>query len=136
MAALTKDRNTPARSGDVSQPGVKGATEIFAGSLVAMDANGYAVPGATATTLKGLGRAEEHVDNSAGADGDLTVRVGRGIYRFANSASTDAITFSEVGDDCYIVDDQTVAKTDGTGTRSVAGKIHDVDADGVWVKFS
>ncbi|MFB0515162.1 MAG: hypothetical protein ACETWG_00985, partial [Candidatus Neomarinimicrobiota bacterium] len=33
----------------------------------------------------------------------------------------------------YIVDDQTVAKTDGTGTRSPAGFIEDVDSNGVWV---
>jgi hypothetical protein len=29
-----------------------------------------------------------------------------------------------------------VAKTNGGSTRSVAGKIFDVDAQGVWVKFS
>jgi hypothetical protein len=33
------------------------------------------------------------------------------------------------------VDDQTVAKTDGTGARSVAGKVFDVDSGGVWVRF-
>jgi hypothetical protein len=136
MTALTKDRNTPERSGHIVEPPVKGATTIYAGSLVAVDANGHAVPGATATTLKGLGRAEQNVDNSGGADGGLNVRVGRGIYRFANSAATDEITLSDVGNDCYIVDDQTVAKTSGTNTRSVAGKIYDVDGVGVWVKFS
>lgn len=136
MVALTKDRNTPARSGDISQPGVDGGSEIFAGSLVAINAAGFAVPMATAATLIGMGRAEEHVDNTAGADGDVTVKVGRGIYRFANSAAADAITLADIGDNCFGVDDQTVAKTDGTGTRSVAGKIHDVDAAGVWVKFS
>ena len=49
--------------------------------------------------------------------------------------SADAITLADVGSDCYIVDDQTVAKTNGTNTRSVAGKVFDVDADGVWVDF-
>lgn len=136
MAALSAGRNTPARSGDMSQPPVKAATTIYAGALVAVDANGLAVPGSTATTLKGLGRAEQTVDNSAGASGDLNVRVGRGIYRFDNSADADAITLSDVGADCYIVDDHTVALTNGTNTRSVAGTIHDVDDQGVWVKFS
>lgn len=136
MAALTAGRNTPARSGDMSEPPVKAATTIYAGALVAVGSDGYAVPGSTATTLKGLGRAEETVDNSAGASGDLTVRVGRGIYRFDNSADTDEITLSDVGGDAYIVDDHTVAKTSGANTRSVAGTIHDVDDAGVWVKFS
>lgn len=134
--ALAKDRNTPARSGNRSEPGVATGVLIYAGALVAINANGFATPGATATTLKGFGRAEEQVDNSDGADGDVTVKVGREIYRFDNSAGGDEITLSDVGSDCYIVDDETVALTDGTGARSVAGKIHDVDALGVWVKFS
>ena len=136
MTALTANRDTPSRSGDISEPPVKGSTKIYAGSLVAINSSGLAVPGATATTLKGLGRAEQMVDNSAGADGDLTVRVSRRIHRFANSTSTDAITRAQIGDDCYIVDDQTVAKTDGSSARSVAGKVFDVDDQGVWVKFS
>ena len=34
---------------------------------------------------------------------------------------------------CYVVDDETVAKTNGTNTRSRAGVVVDVDAQGVWV---
>ncbi|TIW26162.1 MAG: hypothetical protein E5V63_14800 [Mesorhizobium sp.] len=136
MAALTKGRNTLERSGDISEIPVKGATKIFAGALVAVDANGYAVPMSTATTLVGVGRAEKDADNSAGADGAINVRVGRGVFQYGNSAAADAITRSNIGSSCYGVDDQTVAKTNGTNTRSVAGKIHDVDANGVWVKFS
>ena len=136
MTALTKGRNTPARSGDISEIDVAADTKIYQGSLVAVNASDYAVPGSTATTLIGLGRAEEEADNSGGAAGDIKVRVGRSIYRFANSADTDEITAADIGSDCYIVDDQTVALTDGTGTRSRAGKIHDVDAQGVWVKFN
>ena len=61
------------------------------------------------------------------------MKVRRGCFRFANSASADAIALADVGADCYIVDDQTVALTNGSSTRSVAGKIHDVDSSGVWV---
>jgi hypothetical protein len=135
MAALTVDRNTPRRDGDIISMGVAGAKKIFAGAMVALDANGYATPGVTATDLLGIGRAEAHVDNSSGADGDLSVDVRKGVFRFANSTAGDQIAAADIGSDCYIVDDQTVAKTDGTGTRSVAGKVFDVDPDGVWVKF-
>jgi len=45
MAALTKDRNTPERSGKDFQFPVAAATRIFAGSLVVLDA-GVAKPGA------------------------------------------------------------------------------------------
>lgn len=133
MTALTRDRNTPRIEGDRYGDPVAADTVIYAGSLACLDASGNAVPGATATTLTARGRAEELADNTGGAAGDVTVTVRPGTYRWANSAAADAITRAEIGDDCYIVDDQTVAKTNGGSTRSLAGKIVDVDADGVWV---
>ncbi len=136
MAALTQPRSTKSRDGFTREIGVKAATKIFQGSMVAVDANGYAVPFATATTLRGLGRAELTDDNSAGANNAIRAKVFAGIFQFGNSASGDLITAADIGADCYGVDDQTVAKTNGTGTRSVAGKVFDVDAAGVWVKFS
>lgn len=135
MAALAKDRNTPEVAGMLRELEVAASTLIYAGALVAVNASGYAVPGSTATTLRGIGRAEARADNSDGAAGAIRVRVGAGIYRFGNSASTDLIARDDIGKTCYIVDDQTVALTDGTGTRSIAGKIYDVDAQGVWVDF-
>lgn len=135
MTALTADADTPARDGEVYSYPVAAATKIFAGALVCLDASGNIVPGATATTLVAAGRARENVDNTLGAAAALSVEVEQGIFRFANSASTDLITKAEIGDTCYIVDDQTVAKTNGTSTRSAAGKVVDVDSDGVWVKI-
>lgn len=136
MAALTEDRNTHRRDGDYIYMGVAAAKTIYAGALVARDASGYATPGAVATTLLGQGRAEEQVDNSAGIDGALSVQVRKGVFKFGNSAAADLISIAEIGDYCYIVDDQTVAKTDGSGTRSTAGRIFQVDSDGVWVEFN
>jgi len=135
MTALSADRNTPNRSGEDFVRDVAAGVKIFAGAIVALNATGFATPGATSTTLKALGRAEEQVDNTGGADGAVTVKVRRGLFRFANSAAADEITAADIGNDCYIVDDQTVAKTSGTSTRSIAGKIRDVDALGVWVEF-
>ncbi len=135
MAALTADRNTLARSGDVREPPVKASTLLYAGGMGAIDASGYAVPASTSTTLKVLGRTAQRADNSAGANGDIRARIETGIFRYANSTSTDAIALTDVGANCYAVDDQTVAKTSGSNTRSVAGTIFDVDALGVWVKF-
>lgn len=133
--ALTKDRNTKRRDGKQYNDPVAAATKIYAGSLVCLNAAGNAVPGSVATTLIARGVAVEQVDNSAGAAGDLRVTTERGVFPFANSASSDAITRAEIGDSCYIVDDQTVAKTSGTNTRSVAGVIRDLDDDGVWVEI-
>lgn len=136
MTALTQDRNTLRRNGDQIEPPVAAATKIYGGSIVCINTSGYAVPGATSTTLKAAGVAENRADNSAGAAGDIRVRLRKGPHKFGNSASADAIKLSDIGSDCYIVDDQTVAKTSGTDTRSVAGKVFDVDDDGVWVDFA
>lgn len=108
---------------------VKASTKIFAGSLVVIDA-GYAAPGRIATTLLAVGRAEETVDNSAGAAGALRVRVRMGVHTFANSAAGDLIAQADRGTSCYIIDDQTVAKTSNGATRSIAGKVIDIMPDG------
>lgn len=134
MTALTKDKDTKMQLGDQQAHSVLAATLIYAGALVCLNAAGWAIPGATATGLIAIGRADERADNSAGANGDIKAKVRSGVFRFENSASADLITQAEIGDDCYIVDDQTVAKTDGSSTRSVAGKIVQVDAQGVWVR--
>lgn len=135
MVALTKDRNTVRRDGALHADPVAAGTRIYAGALVCLNASGYAVPGSTATTLKARGVALEQVDNSGGAAGALTVPVRRGVFKFANSTATDEITIADIGVNCYIVDDQTVARTNGSSTRSVAGRIDGVDTDGVWVEI-
>ena len=135
MVALTKDRSTKQRIGDERIGAIAATGLIFAGALLMRNAAGFVLPGATATGMVGIGRAEEQIDNSAGADGDARVRVMGGIYRYANSAAADEIASANIGDLAYIVDDQTVALTNGTGTRSAAGTIHDVDTLGVWVRF-
>lgn len=139
MTALAADRTTPNRDGrELSLP-VAAAAKMYAGALVAMIVSGTGVgnakQGAAATTLRGVGVAIEGADNTSGADAAIRVRVRRGVWQFANSAAGDLITLADVGNDCFIVDDQTVAKTNGTNTRSVAGKVRDVDASGVWVEF-
>lgn len=135
MTALTQDRNTLTRNGDQKEPPVAANARIFGGSLVAINAAGFAVPGSTAVGITGCGCAEARADNSGGAAGAIRVRVSVRPSQFANSAAADAITLADIGADCFIVDDQTVAKTDGAGTRSRAGRVFDVDADGVWVDF-
>lgn len=135
MAALTKDRNTLRKDSVQHVDPVAASTKIYAGALVCLNASGHAVPGSTSTTLTARGVAQDQVDNSSGAAGDEDILTRRGVFHFANSAAADEITIADIGNDCYIVDDQTVAKTDGTSTRSVAGKIDSVDATGVWVEI-
>lgn len=134
MAALTGERRTAQRDGTTLNLPVKAAVKCFAGGMAVFDqANGVVRPGVTATGQVPLGRFKATVDNSAGSDGDLNAEVSVGVFRWLNSTAGDLIAADDIGKLCYVVDDQTVALTDGTSTRSVAGRIVDVDAEGVWV---
>lgn len=136
MTATAVPRDTKTREGKIRHMPLA-AVKCLAGTIAARNATGFATPGAASTTIRGIGIFRETVDNSGGSAGDKTVDVERGVWGpFANSASGDLLTRADIGNDCYIVDNQTVAKTDGSSARSVAGKVFDVDADGVWVDFA
>lgn len=135
MAALTSDRNTARLDGALRQGAVAASTTIYAGAMVMRNATGFLVEGQTATGLVGVGRAEMRADNGSGADGDITCDYRPGVYHFANAAGADEIAAADIGGLCYAVDDQTVAKTDGSSSRSPAGVIDGVDATGVWVRM-
>jgi len=132
MTALTGDRNTPRMDG-APRSGPMDAVKIFGGALVMRNAAGFLTKGQTALGLRGVGMALEQVDNSAGSAGDLDIHYRPGTFRFANSSAGDAIAKTEIGKLCYAVDDQTVAKTSGSNTRSVAGIVTGVDDLGVHV---
>ena len=135
MSNATADRVTRTRVGDVLSLAVYTASKIFAGTMVQKNATGYAVKASATAANKTMGIAAEQVDNP-GASGDKRIDVRRNVIGlFGNSAAGDAITIADIGNPCYVVDDQTVAKTDNAGARPQAGKIVDVEAAGVWVEF-
>lgn len=134
MVALAADRSTPEMIGDDRSGLLVANQTIYAGSILMRKAsNGLLQKGGVATGYYGVGRAEERATSTT--SGVTAVPYKRGVFRFANSTSADLITVTEIGTVCYVVDDQTVAKTDGTATRSAAGVVVDVDAQGVWVRF-
>lgn len=134
MAALTAERDTVEAADRVRliELPAKAKAVIWQGALVAVDETGCAVPAEKAEGLTAAGRAEHSVDNSAGEDGDLKVKIRRGCYKWENS-ETDPVDETCVLKDCYMEDDQTVAKTE-TGT-SVAGKVLAVTENGVLVEI-
>jgi hypothetical protein len=111
-------------------------TVIYQGAVIAVNSSGYVVPGSADPTLKVLGWSRGRVDNTDGTAGAKPVPYCRKPIRMVNSSSTDAITNADVGEDCYLVDDQTVARTSGGGDRPVAGRVVHVHATaGVLVEF-
>ena len=130
--ALSADRKTPMRDGETIRLSVAASTKMYAGGMVAKNASGYTVPAADAAGLMVMGRAEEYVDNSSGANGDETILVRRNrAFKLTNSAG-NPVTIAEIGKDVFIEDDETVSKEPGTNSI-VAGKCIGVESDGVWV---
>jgi len=129
--ALNKDRSTPRLEGSVFHFPMLAAAVGFVGGIAVLDSSGWLKPAVEATGLKCVGIFAERADNAAGENGDINGEVHGGVFRFDNSADSDEITKADIGNNCFLVNDHTVAKT-GTG-RSVAGRIMAVDAQGVWV---
>jgi hypothetical protein len=136
MAPLTSRREKTRVLGHVerihSLP-LKATTQVYAGGIAMIDA-GYGRPGGTALNLIAVGRWAQTVNNT-GSAGAKEALAEEGTFLWDNSSAGDLITQADLFKDCYVVDDQTVAKTDGTGTRSRAGKIHKVTAEGVYVRM-
>lgn len=131
---LTADRNTHMKDGELLPVPVAANAVIHAGAITVANATGYGDKGTTALNLTYLGRADEAVDNTGGADGDKTVVVRRRqAFKWNNSAG-DPVTQASLGKTVYIEDDETVSATDGAGSQSAAGIMVQLDADGVWVE--
>lgn len=129
MADLSASRQSPRLVGDEFEYDVLASQTIWNGSMVFLTAAGYATP-TTAVGLRCVGVAQKKADNSAGASGDIRVKVMPGVYEFHNSASSDEITIADLEKVCFVVDNQTVAKTDSAGTRAVAGIVKSIAPDG------
>lgn len=136
MAALTAPRNTPRSQGGLRSIPLLANAKVFAGGMVQVAASTFGVAATAVAANVTVGRAEESVDNTGGANGAKSVKVRRGIYQYANSAAGDLITRAHIGKPVYVVDDQTVAATDNAAARPKAGICFDVDAQGVWVEFA
>lgn len=118
--ALSGDRATDYREGVEKDYPVAASTKIYSGSLVAVNASGYAVPAADTAGLAVVGVAMARADNSAGAAGDISVVVrARGEFRFKGSGLSQAL----VGQNVCAVDDETVAGAATTTNDVVVGKL-------------
>jgi hypothetical protein len=133
--ALSTFQDTPKRTPEQIGVPLYRAVKVYAGGLVCINtAHGFGVPGSVATTLIAMGIACATTDNTSGSDGALTVNCDRGIFRLKNYAG-DLVPATQRGQPCFIYDDGTVAATNGSAARSVAGTVLEVDSQGVWVEI-
>lgn len=131
--ALSAERNTQVLGEGglpklMSYPVLTGV-KIWKGSIVVITSAGYAKPAVAAASLITVGIAMETVDNTAGSSGDLSVQVYQAVGCFAENGT--AFDISDVGQLCYIYDDQTV--TQSSAATSIAGTVMEVTSSGVWV---
>lgn len=132
MTALTKNAaRTRLSHGQRFRDPLAADTRIYAGSMVALNATGFAIRAVTtATRIRGVALAE--ADNTDGAAGAASVEIERGPFLVAND-TTNPVTRAHIGGTVYVVDDNTVGSS-ATSTIA-AGKCLDVTPEGVVVEI-
>jgi hypothetical protein len=105
------------------QVGVASATTIYGGTMVQVNASGYAVPAGTGLGSV-VGRCERQVINTTaagfGTNGALQVLIDRGAFWY-NLNADSTVTIANFGANVYASDDNTVSLSDAGGTRPLAG---------------
>jgi len=106
MTALTEDKAIQRQDGDEKDFPMAASEKIFGGALCCVNAAGYALEGSDTAGLIFQGVSTGQVDNSSGSNGDLDVVLKRrGLFK---AIMDTAITQANVGDNVFLVDDQTV----------------------------
>lgn len=132
MTAVAADRITEKKVLGLKSYPVAATAKIFAGSMVAIDADGFAVPASDTAALRVVGVATHTIDNTAGADGALNVNVESPIIaRYAATSITQAM----VGQMMYVVDDQTFDDTLGTNGVKAGRLVEFISATEGWIEI-
>jgi hypothetical protein len=123
LTALSENYDAERKDGILVSYLLAAGACVYKGAMVALNASGYAAPAADQAGLIFAGFAYEKADNSAGADGDVAVRVWKdGSFRVALAAAS----LGDLGHEAYVADDNTVALS---STNSIsAGTIVEIPA--------
>lgn len=133
MTALAADKQNPQRrDGNALGFPVAASACVYAGALACVNAAGYALAGSDTAALIFEGVADEQKDNSAGSNGDLTVTLlRRGLFKCILDT---VITQANVGDNVFLVDDQSVDLTGNVSHGIYCGVIAGyIDTTHAWI---
>jgi hypothetical protein len=132
--SMTQNEKAPEALGlKINRDPVAATTVIYEGAIVCLDSSGNAVMGSSTTGLVARGvNKRVKVDNSTGLAGDLYVESEGGVFGLKNK-SGDEVTAAEIGDVCYISDNNEVCKT--STSKSVAGVVVKLEAGLVFVSI-
>ncbi|ALJ87470.1 hypothetical protein J7S89_00475 [Acinetobacter baumannii] len=130
---------TEMRDGELIPVPLKAGAVVLVGTFALVDDTGFAVAStaAIAATQKVMGVWDSSADNTDGESGDVLACVRRKKQFLFRNSTTDAVTQAELGEDVFVEDNQTVAKTTGAGLP-IAGKFMGFDTqftDCVWVEI-
>jgi hypothetical protein len=135
MAALT-DNRTAEFCGSYPSRGtfpIEANKRIWRKSVVCLNSAGRAIPESTIAVgaVRVLGVASAEYNNltgseAGGAASALQVEVEYGVFDFAIAAAGEAVTISDVGSIVFLVDNQTVGKTNAGATLLAAGILTEV----------
>lgn len=129
MPAATAERNTDRKDFGYKAYPVMTNVRIFKGTLVAINASGFAVPATNAANQRVVGVADSGANNNPGASGALQVVVREGLYRLAASSITQAM----VGQMMYVVDDQTFDDVIGAAAIKAGRLVEFISVTEGWI---
>lgn len=132
MTAATEDQSMQYAEGVELDFPVAASQKIYGGTFNAVNAAGYALPGADTANLIFQGMSIEQVDNSSGSNGDKDVTLRRrGLFK---AILGTAITQANVGDNVFLVDDKTVDLTANVTHNIFCGIIAKyIDTTHAWI---
>lgn len=144
--AQTQAQGRARRAGKTLMLGVLAEVQCYAGGL-AIAVGGYLRPGrsgqgadntakaADAATYRAVG-IFKHSALGGATDGAVTTELENdGWYCLKIGMDGDALTAADIGSVVYIIDDETVGKTNPNSVRARAGILRDVTAEGAWVEI-
>lgn len=130
---------TEIRDGELMPIPLLAAAVILQGTFAVVDGTGHGI------ASDDVGGADQiclgiwdHSAENTGANGDLLGLVHRNKQFLVRNSTVDPVTQADFGIQVYVEDNQTIAKTDGAGTRSLAGRFMGFDTqfdDCVWVEI-
>lgn len=121
------DRNTSWSSGQLNTVPVAAATLVEFGHMAARDAAGNLVMASDTAGLTVCGMVHETADNSAGAAGDVSTTVRRGVACWFANDATNPVTLADLENDCYVKTSASVCVAAGATNNIVAGRALELD---------
>ena len=126
------DRSIARRGDELLSLPVGAGLAVWAGAMVARQPGGWAGPAGSDPAERVIGLARRAADNRLGGDGAATALAATGQFELLPDPS-DPPARADIGAPVYASSDRTVARTDGGGTRALAGVLTGLGAGKCWV---